>query len=203
MTDRDNQLITEWFIPYKYATLGMLERVFFRNQDYGYTICRKRLLKLMQEDYIKAFKDETSNKNIYVYNEEKIKTPANHRLILLSFLAECIYLGFHIERFQIEKPWCDGKYRSDALIQFTVDPLGDEAGKRKRFFIEVQTSNNYHRLDKYDDLFKTGEVQKELGIDYFPKVLLIADRKYSNINLKYTKVLQINTHLNSLASILL
>lgn len=206
ITERDNQIIKEWFQPYKFATISMLQKSFFPHQEYGYNICRKRLLEMIKEDYIKAFKDQYSNRNIYVYNQDKIKLPSNHRLILLDLLAEIKYLGFKVERFEIERPWQDGKYRSDALLQFTVDNLNEEEkGKRCYFLVEVMTSNNYHNLEKYDVIFETGEIQAYLCKDknYFPKILLISDRHFSNINLKYAKVLQIDTNLKSLASILL
>jgi hypothetical protein len=198
-------MVIEWFEPHKYATISMLQKVFFRNQDYGYNICRKRLLELLKENYIKVFKDQDSNKNIYVYNQDKIKVPGVHRLVLLDLYAEIKYLGFNIERFEIEKEWCNGKYRSDALLQFTVNNLGDEKGKRCYFLVEINISNNSPRLEKYDEIFETGEIQNYLckDKDYFPKILLVTDRYFSNIKLKHTKVLQINTNLNSLASVLL
>jgi len=204
ITERDNRLIKEWFEPYKYATVGILEKVFFPS-DYGYTVCRKRLLELLKEDYIKCVKDETNNKNIYIYNENKISNPSYHRLVLLNLLAEIRYLGFNVERFEIEKSWCNNKYKSDAFLQFTVDNLGDEKGKRCYFFVEVQTSNNHHRLEKYDEIYSTGEVQNYLAKDktFYPKVLIVSDRHFNNVSLQNTKVLQVKTNLKSLCSIIL
>jgi hypothetical protein len=207
MTDRDNAIIKNWFEPYHYATFNMLEKVFLRHQDYSYNIIRKRVSEMIKLDYIKGIKDETNNKTIFIYKQDKIKLPNKHRLLLLQLLADCKYLGFNIERFDIEKQWMEGKIRSDAFLQFTANNLGDEKGKRCYFFVEVQLSNNYHNLEKYDSLFESGECQKFLGKDkdYFPKILLISDRNYSNIKFKHSqcKVYQINEYLDSLASILL
>lgn len=205
ITSDDMKIYNEWFVPYKYATISMIDRVFKRNQAYGYAICRKRLLQLQHENYIKVVQDEQTNTNIYMINEQKINPPSQHRLVLLSLLAELRYLGYNVERFEIEKTWMDKKYRSDALIQFTVDNLGDGKGKRYFFFVEVMTSNNFHHLDKYDTLFESGEPQQYLckDKDFFPMVLLIADRKYTNIKLKHTKVLQLDLNLNKLSSILI
>jgi hypothetical protein len=204
-TERDTKMVKEWFEIYKYASISMLERTFFPTQEYSYNICRKRLGELLKNDYIKVFKDDYSNRNIYVYNEPKLKMPSAHRLVLLDLLAEMKYLGFNVERFEIEKQWCGGKYRSDAFVQFTVDNPGEGKGVRKYFFVEVMTSNNYHHLEKYDDIFPTGEVQQYLGKDksFMPKILLIADRHFSNIKLKSTEVLQLDTKLKSFASILI
>ena len=207
MTEKDNTIIKTWFEPYKFATVNILEKVYYKHQSYSYNILIKRLHEMIKEDYIKAFKDESSNRTIYIYNQSKIKLPNQHRLILLTLLSELKYLGFNVERFEIEKEWCEGKFRSDALLQFTVDNLGEDKGKRCYFFVEVQLSNNFHNLNKYDELFESGEVQKYLGKDkdYYPKILLVSDRHYSNIKFKHPqiKVLQIDTDLNSLASILL
>lgn len=147
--------------------------------------------------YIKEpYRDVVMNKNIYIYNEDKIKQPNQHRIIVLDFLAELVYNGFEIEIFEIEKSWYDGKYRSDAFV------VGLFAGRRYHFFLEIQLSNNYHHLDKYDELYKTNDVQAFLGKNYYPnRIVLVSDKEYPQIKLERCKVIQLNTKLNNFPTI--
>jgi hypothetical protein len=202
LTERDNEIIKHLEI-YKYATIEQLEKIFFKNQQYSYNICRRRLSKIRELGYIKCFRDISTNKFIYMINEEKIKPPALHRIILLDVYAELIYLGFEVEVFDIERPWMDGKIRSDGFTVFKMD--NDDPSKRRKyvFFIEVHTSHNPNNLFKYDVLYKSNEVQQYLGkADYFPRVMLISDRNYKDIQLEHTKIVTLNTKLDSFASVL-
>jgi hypothetical protein len=46
-------------------------------------------------------------------------------------------------------------------------------------------------------------LQQYLGkADYFPRVMLISDRNYKDIKLEHTKIVTLNTKLDSFASIL-
>lgn len=196
ITDRDNTIIKEWFEPYHYGTIDMLEKVFFRQQPSSYNICRKRLLQMVRAEFIKVYRDSALNKNIYVYNDKKIKVPTYHKLKILDVLAEMIYLGFNIEYFNDDIQWMEGKVLSDGLVIFTVNK------KRFHFFIEMQFSNHPHNLEKYDMLYDSGEVQKFLGKNFFPRILFITDRQFININVTKTEVITINTRLNELGSII-
>jgi hypothetical protein len=198
ITDRDRQIVREWFEPYKHASLAQLEKAFFKEQQYSYNIARRRMLELKKADYIKVHRDSATNRNIYMYNEDKVKPPSYHRMLVLDVLAEMRYQGWNVEVFEIEKYWHDGKYRSDAFTIFTVND------RRYHMFIEIQTSNNHHHLEKYNDLYKTGAVQQYYGKDFFPKrILLVTDRQYSNIQLDHCQVIQLDTKLNNFATVLL
>lgn len=203
-TDRDNDIVRH-LEEYKYATIGQLVKIFFKEQQYAYDICRRRLGKIKHLGYIKCVRDVATNKYIYMINEDKIKPPSQHRMILLDIYAELKYMGMDIEVFDIERPWMDGKIRSDGFMIFKLDH--DDPTKRRKyvFFIEVQTSNNPHNLQKYDQLYESKEVQRLVGSkdDYFPRVLLVSDRTYGDLKLKYTKVITLNTKLDSFATILI
>lgn len=205
ITDNDYKIIRH-LEKYKYATISHLEKIFYREQQYSYNIVRKRLNEIEKAKYIKKpYKDPESGRNVYIYNDDKIKPPNRHRLIVLDVLAEMIYCGFGVEQFEVEKQWCDGKYRSDAFVIFTI-PDGFNSTKKRRYhmFIEVQLSNNYHHLEKYDELFKTNAVQNYLKKDHFPsKILLISDTDYSMIELRHSQVIQLDTKLNLFPIILL
>lgn len=198
ITERDNKLIS-YFEEYYYATIKILEKIYFKGSSYSYNICRKRLGELIRLDYIRSIRDAETNKFIYIFKDKnnKINPPSRHRMILLEFLAELCAAGYDVETFKVEKRWLDGKIKSDAFTIFTIND------RRYHFFVEVQISNNPHNLEKYDTLFESGEVQKCLGKDFFPRVIHITDRKHGNIVLKHTNVLNINTNIDAISSILL
>lgn len=200
ITERDYNIIRNWFEPYKYATYSQLQKVFFQEQECSYNIARKRVAEMKKAGYLKqkSYRDITNNKIIHIYNDDNIKPPSHHRVLVLDVLAEMKYQKFNVEIFDIEKFWDGGKYRSDAFAVFTVEK------RRYHMFVEVQISNNYHNLEKYDDLYKTGYVQKYLNKDFYPnRILLISNQTYPQINLKHLKVIQINTNLECFSTILL
>lgn len=205
ITDKDYLLIRH-LEKYKYGTISHFEKIFYREQQYSYNIVRKRLSEIEKCKYIKKpYTDPESKRNVYIYNDDKIKPPNKHRLIVLDILSEMKYCGFDIEQFEVEKTWCEGKYRSDAFTVFNIpDPLEHKKIRRYHLFIEVQLSNNYHNLEKYDELFKTYDVQKYLNRDFFPnRILLISDKEYPKIELKHAQVIQLDTKLNLFPMILL
>lgn len=197
ITDRDKQIILH-LEKYKYATIEQLEKIFFREQKNSYNIVRRRMAEIKKAGYVKAIRDIEINKVVYVYDDGKSKGPDMHRLIILDILATLHQQGFNVKTFEVEKAWKGGEIRSDAFTVFTLE----NAKIRNQFFIEVQLSNHPCNLDKYDNLYDTGEVQQYLGRDIYPRILYISDRK-TEYNVKHSKVIQLDTKLNEFASIIL
>lgn len=191
ITKRDKQIIAH-MSEYKYATIKQLEKIFFREQQYSYNIARRRMDRLIAAGYVKTYKEENSNKIIYILNDksEKINPPTAHRMLVLDVLAEMHYLGMDVKEFTVEKEWMDGKVRSDA---FAICDIQD---RRYRFFVEVHISNNKHNLEKYSTLYESGEVQEYIESQNYPRVLLITDRNYKDLDdIEYVDVVRINTEL--------
>lgn len=196
ITDRDNEVIKQWFEPYKFASISQIEKSFFRNQQNSYEIARRRLCAMVSDGFLKLYRDDVGRRSIYMLNIKNVTPPSPHRMITLDVLAEMRYCGFNVEFYGIEKQWLDGQIRSDAFTIFTVK------NRRYHFFIEVQTANNYHRLDKYDTLKASGEVQKLLNKNFFPRILFISDTKYTDLHINSTEIIQLDTQLNMFPSIL-
>jgi hypothetical protein len=203
--------ICRYIERYDYCTTRQIEKSFFRDQNYSYVLARRRLDQLVKHGYIKVEKDDQNNRNIYVFKKDKMKSPTPHRLIILDVLAEMHYSGFQVEHFEVEKHWIDEKNKgvySDGFAIFTFDD-GKEV-RRYHYFIEVQTSNNAHNLEKYDKLHDMNLVQKfylDNGYDknFFPKrILLISDREYkTDISTQHCQVIQLDTKLNNFYKILM
>ena len=191
ITKRDKQIIAH-MAEYKYATIKQLEKIFFREQQYSYNIARRRMDRLIAAGYVRTHKEENSNKIVYILNDktEKINPPSAHRMLVLDVLAEMHYLGMDVKEFTVEKEWMDGKIRSDA---FAICDIQD---RRYRFFVEVHISNNKHNLEKYSTLYESGEVQEYIESQNYPRVLLITDRNYKDLDdIEYVDVVRINTEL--------
>lgn len=197
ITDRDNEIIKH-LEEYKYCTIKQIEKTFFRHQDYSYNIASRRLKEIYKAGYIKIYRDEAMNRNVYVLKDDKVKPPSMHRILLLDIFAEMKYSGFDIECFKIEKWWMDGKIKSDAFTIFTVDK------RRYHLFVEVHISNNPYNLEKYDTLYDSGDVQKFLNKDFFPKkILLVSYWQPENTKLNHCKVIHLNPKLDQFPIILL
>jgi hypothetical protein len=207
ITDRDVRIVREWFEPYKYADLNIIQKVFLKEWQYSYNIARKRLLELIKAGYIKVDRNPITNKNLYTLNEKDIKPPSEHKMIILSVLAEMKYMGFQIEHFEVEKHWVHDKGKmvySDGFVIFTMED------RRYHYFIEVHRSNNINNLEKYDLLYDSGIVQKwyeDSGYnkDFYPKrILLISDREFKKeIELKHCQVIQIDEKLSNFYKVLI
>jgi hypothetical protein len=207
ITDRDVMIVRDWFELYKYSDIRMIEKVFLKGKQYSYNIARKRLLEMLKAGYIKVERNSVTNKNLYTLNEKDIKPPSEHKMIILSVLAEMKYMGFQIEHFEVEKHWVHDKGKmvySDGFVIFTMD------NRRYHYFIEVHRSNNINNLEKYDSLYDSGIVQKwyeENGYnkDFYPKrILLISDREFKKeIELKHCQVVQIDEKLSNFYKVLI
>jgi hypothetical protein len=200
-------IVRDWFELYKYSDIRMIEKVFLKGKQYSYNIARKRLLEMLKAGYIKVERNSVTNKNLYTLNEKDIKPPSEHKMIILSVLAEMKYMGFQIEHFEVEKHWVHDKGKmvySDGFVIFTMD------NRRYHYFIEVHRSNNINNLEKYDSLYDSGIVQKwyeENGYnkDFYPKrILLISDREFKKeIELKHCQVVQIDEKLSNFYKVLI
>lgn len=197
ITDRDREII-RYLEIYKYATIDQLEKIFFKKQKNSYNIARRRMAEIRKAGYVKSPRHPETGRIVYIYDDGKTKMPDRHRLLVLDVLANLHQQGFNVQLYEVEKFWKDGEIRSDAFAIFTLENVKN----RYHFFIEVHLSNNDCNLEKYDELYETGEVQKYLGRDIFPRILLITDRDIE-YNCKNTKVIKLNTDLDEFSSIIL
>lgn len=199
ITDRDRRIIRH-LEQYKYATLEQLEKIFFREQKNSYNIARRRMARIVDAGYAKVARHaEINNRLVYMWNSAKVKMPDKHRIIVLDVLANIHDCGFNVKEFIIEKQWMGGKIRSDAFTVFTMENVK----RRCHYFVEVALANHSPNIEKYDRLLETNEVFKYLGRNTVPRVLLISDRKHNDLNLKHTSVVQLNTKMDSFATIIL
>ena len=194
ITERDKEII-EYFNRYKYATINQLEKIFFRDAQYSYNICRRRLKELRFKGYIKVEKNLEINKNIYMLNRDFITMPSIETITALDVYAKLKELDFNIVDFQVNKSWGDSGIKSKGFFIFTVE------NRRYTFFLEVNNLKKELDLEKYIKLKESGEVQKYLNRDFFPKIMVLSDIDIEGYkDLKLTKV---NINLSNIAHILI
>lgn len=200
ITERDRRILGH-FEKYKFATIDQVRKIFFRHEMNGYNLARRRLAELVKAGYIKFEHNPAINGLVYLLNERGVKMPTLHRIILLNVLANLYYYGFDVREFTLEKSWLDGKIRSDAFTVFNlVTPDGLKI--RYRYFVEVNITHNPPNLEKYEKLYETGEVQKTIPGERFPRVMLITDAN-PTIELPHVKAVILPTNLDKFVVIAL
>lgn len=195
ITDRDKELI-EHFMKYKYATISQLEQIFFKDAQYSYNICRRRLKELRFNNYIKVEKNTEINKNIYMLNRDNVKLPSTETIMALDVYAKLKELDFNIVDFKVNKSWGETGIKTKGFFIFTVEK------RRYSFFLEINNLKNEIDFEKYLRLKESGEVQKYLNRDFFPKLMILTDYNIEN-KINEINTVEIKTNLSNLAHILI
>jgi hypothetical protein len=187
ITPRDQQVL-DMLDLLNCASLTQIYRMFYKDQNQGLNICRRRMFKLY--DKHKAVKREHPHLNAeYIYYMHK-NNQFNHSLILTEFYVKLHELGIEIDKFEKEQPY--GNIRPDGMC------ICGYKGFTHYFFIEVHISNNKFNQDKYISYY--GSLEWKKYFDVFPKVIILSDKK---IDLKPTnlKFIQIPTNCNDILKI--
>lgn len=149
---------------YGFITIKQAHKIFFNERQTGYDLARKRLLKLLQQGYIKGYMDYYSDnaEKIY-YLEEDYKMPSKHTILIMDSYAEMVNLGVNMLYFKREEKWKKTNRRSDAYAVFIIDDYLYEV------FVEVQNNmsngQSYKVQDmnkKYSDIFASGECEEKI-----------------------------------------
>lgn len=192
LTDRDRAIYYH-IEKYKFASIEQIQKAFFKEQKYSYDIARRRLNKLVSNDYLKCSRNFITNQNIY-YIDNQYRKVSLHSILLMDYYVELLHCNAEIVHFEKEKEWLDGKIRSDGFCIY------DFNGYRFYNLIEVNASHNKLNLEKYESLFNSGELQKAYGV--FPTIILIDDIKHkSEPTLQSMEVIHLDFNLSDFAKI--
>jgi hypothetical protein len=192
LTERDRNIYNH-IERYNFASIEQIQKIFFKEQKYSYDIARRRLNKLVSNDYLKCSRNFITNQNVY-YTDTQYKRVSLHSMLLMNYYAELINCNAEIQEFEKEKEWLDGKIRSDGYCVY------DFNGYRFYNLVEVNASNNKLNLEKYESLYSTGELQKAYGV--FPTIVLIDDVSHKKEpSLERIEVIHLDFKLNDFAKI--
>lgn len=194
ITVKDRKIL-KYIEKYKYISIDQARQIAFPTIKSGYQSVRKRLHRLVFiEKKLKVIYDENLKLNLYMYKETDIRKIAisPHRLYLMDFFCCLVATGCTIEKFEIEKEWSNGKFRSDALIIYVFE--------KYRFcnLIEVNQSNNLLKLGRFDQA--KDEIIKSCN-GSLPRIILIDDRGHKGYDTKVFEVFRVNCNLTNFSNI--
>ena len=134
-------------------------KLMFYNTKYGYDTAKRRLKKLVEENYLKVAKDFLTQKNVYY----SIRKPSSHKIILLDLYSKLSSLT-ETEVIYFEPEYTIQNKRADAMLVIK------SSGVAKMLLVEVDI-NNKTKEDKYLNIYNSGELQSKYGA--FPLIVII------------------------------
>lgn len=188
ITQRD-RMIYNHISKYNFATIEQIQKLFFKDQKYGYDVARRRLNLLVKNEYLKSTRNYATNQNIY-YISNDYKKVSLHSMLLMNYYAELVNSGAEIITFEKEKEFAEGKVRTDGFCIFIFN------GFKYYQVIEVHASNNKLNMKKYEDDMIKAEL---LGLcnNVLPNLILIDDVLRSGpVEVKDMEVVQLDFSLD-------
>jgi hypothetical protein len=168
LTPRDKKIIRFMEDINLGLTIEQAALMFFPKK-FAYDYARQRLKKLWSMGATKRYANMYTNELIYYLD----KKPSYHNNAILNVYSCFVAAGYKITSFKPEQQWMDNKYRSDGLI------IAENENEIRIVIIEVDHSSTTN-LNKYEELYETGELQRLYGD--FPMVLILSniERSYKS-----------------------
>lgn len=194
ITERDREIIN-FIYDIGFITIPQAGKLFYTDSHINYDLARRRLKKIVNQDlYIKAFRNIETKQIIYIPKESKTKRISKHDILVIDYLSELKSLGCNIEKVEIEKDF--GGIIPDAFIVFTFN------GYRYYQLLEVQLRHDYVDINRF-----RGVMDKILSLtnNTTPNVVIIQDtnKDYSVDNKTVMDIIQLKTHLDDIAKVLM
>jgi hypothetical protein len=170
LTGRDKKII-KFMEHYGLGlTINQAAMMFFPKK-FSYYYARTRLRTLWNRNLIRKYKNYYTGELIYYFD----KKPSFHNNAVLNVYANFIDAGYEITEFKREREWFGGKYRSDAFIKAEND-------KEARIVIVEVDFKSVTNMNKYEELYASGELQEQYGV--FPMIIILSDveRAYTSDN---------------------
>lgn len=179
LKDRDKEVM-KFVQRHEGITIQQCAKIFYKNSKFPYDSARLRLKKLYNHKYLKRY--EFSKNGFWVYCINKSRRLSLHKIHLLNFYAEMVGQGCKILKFDTEIEFMNGKIRPDGVIMYEFN------GEIFPLLIEIDLTNNTS-IKRYEELYKTGELQKLYGDNIFPLICIVGydgDRKSNSfLNVSY------------------
>lgn len=189
ITERD-RMIYNHIDKYNFATIEQIQKIFFREQKYGYDVARRRLNLLVKHEYLKCSRNYATNQNIF-YIDNNYRKVNIHSMLLMDYYSELISNGAEVISFEKEKEFAGGKVRSDGFCIFIFN------GFKYYQIIEVHASHNKLNVKKYED----EEVRNELLAlcnNVLPNLILIDDTlRQGTVEVKDMEIVQLDFNLDA------
>lgn len=181
---RDEEII-EFLKSCKCADTKTLSNIFFGG---GLRTAQLRLQKLQCNDYIKAFRPNLLEQNIYYVKNKP--TSYKHAIKVSQFIGELYKLGIDVIKYRV--PYKIGNIIADGLFVIRFN------GEVKILFLEVELSK-YFNITKYQELYYSRAWKDVFPI--FPNIVVVSDKKVeldSKLN-----IVKINTDFENIQDLIL
>lgn len=194
ITERDREIIN-FIYDIGFITIAQAGKLFYTESHISYDLARNRLKKIVRQDlYIKSFRNIETKQVIYVPKESRIKRVSKHDILVIDYLSELKSLGCEIEKVEIERDF--GGVVPDAYIKFIFN------GYRYHQLLEIQLRHDYVDINRYN---KVKDKILEETNNIIPNLVIVQDtnKDYSNENKTDMEIVQLKTHLEDIAKVLL
>lgn len=161
ITDRDVE-IKKFLEEVQVADTKTLSILFFNGSLRG---CQKRLKKLSDEKFIKCYRENMLEQNIYYVKKRSINW--KHKIIFSQLLAKLKQEGIEVLKYRT--PYQIDNIIADGLIVAMIN------NQPKIYFIEGERKKKFD-LDKYVNLYYSRKWKDVFPV--FPNILLITDNNY-------------------------
>jgi hypothetical protein len=165
ITQRDKNIFM--FIEnYGGITINQAAKLFYP-QKKSYDNARMRLKKHYNDGLLSRYLNGTTKEYVYCYKEHK--ELSMHDISILDFYSELVSYGVKINVFQKERQWSDGKFRSDAFLEFEYNE------NLYLLCLEIDLTHKTSIKNKYVKLYESNEIQNlysKYGDGIFPKILI-------------------------------
>jgi len=197
MITKKDRVILRHICDYGFITINQARLIAFPTMQRGYEYARTRLVRLCEvENSLKVIHNSALKLNLYVDIDADVKRIAKsaHRIYLMNFYCNLLGNNVKVERFEIEKQWANGKFRSDCLCIYNYGDF------RFQNIVEVNASNNKLDLGRFDEV--KDEIIRECN-GKVPRLILIDDMTHDKYNTEVYQVIRLNYDLNNFSEIFL
>jgi len=196
ITENDRKILRH-IEDYKFITIDQARQIAYPAMKRGYEYARTRLQRLAKiEKRLKIIRNTALKLNLFIDINADVKKIPNspHKIYLMDFYCKLIENKVNVERFDTEKEWSNGKYRSDAICIYSY------GGFRFKNIIEVNKSNNTLDLERFDEV--VDEIKQECD-GQIPRMILIDGRTHRKYNTKVYPIIRVDYNMNNFPQIFL
>lgn len=157
-------------------TIRQCANIFFNDSKHSYDLARKRLKKMYEMGLVKYITNTVTNERVYCTHTKL----SPHSLYLLDVYSIFVANNCKILEFKKERKWLNGKRKSDGFFKIEYN------SKKRIYCVEIDINNATH-IEKYEEIYESGEIQNEYG--GFPMVIIVGkildEEKSDNFDVVY------------------
>ena len=197
ITDRDREIIN-YIDKYKYATIDQIANVFFNDSFSKYELSRRRLKCISDtHNYIKSFRNSSTNTVVYTSIDNNIKSIKDHDLKIMDYIAKLYVLGCNIRNVTMANEWSKliPEVVPDSLIKLEFKSGTTEY--QMFHILEMQLRHDRVDINRYNNIIP--KIMNLTG-NVMPRLIIIqnTNMNYKDINETPMKVFQLDLTMQNI-----